>query len=114
VGDLSRAALDSVDRIVSAAAGAEELTTRIAGRAGEQQAGIAGLRDEFAAVSEIADRNGEGASAVAEASRQQADTVEEIERAAAALREVSDRLGLYIARLNQVTDAEAAESISAM
>ena len=33
---------------------------------------------------------------------------------AAALREVSERLSLYIARLNQVTDAEAAEAISAM
>jgi methyl-accepting chemotaxis protein len=114
VGDLSRTALDSVDRIVEAAAGAEELTLRIAGRAGEQQARIAGLRDEFAAVSEIAEMNGEGASAVAEAARQQADTLEEIERAAAALREVSDRLGVYIARLHEVTDAEAAESISAM
>jgi methyl-accepting chemotaxis protein len=114
VGDLSRAALDSVDRIVRAAADAEELTTRIAGRAGEQQAGIAGLRDEFAAVSEIADRNGEGASAVAQAARQQAETVAEIERSAAALREVSERLSLYIARLNQVTDAEAAEAMSAM
>jgi methyl-accepting chemotaxis protein len=114
VGDLSRAALDSVDRIVAASAGAEELTTRIAGRAGEQQARIAGLRDEFAAVSEIADRNGEGASAVAEAARQQADTLEEIERAAAALRDVSDRLGVYIARLHEVTDAEAAEMIAVM
>jgi methyl-accepting chemotaxis protein len=114
VGDLSRAALDSVDRIVAAAAGAEELTTRIAGRAGEQQARIAGLRDEFAAVSEIADRNGEGASAVAEAARQQAETLGEIEGAAAALREVSDRLGVYIARLHEVTDAEAAETIAAM
>jgi methyl-accepting chemotaxis protein len=114
VGDLSRAALESIDRIVAAAAGAEELTTRIAGRAGEQQARIAGLRDEFAAVSEIADRNGEGASAVAAAARHQADTLEEIERAAAALREVSDRLGVYIARLHEVTDAEAAEVIAAV
>ena len=114
VGDLSRTALDSVDRIVRAAADAEELTTRIAGRAGEQQARIAGLRDELAAVSESADRNGEGASAVAEAARRQADTVAEIEGSAAALREVSERLSLYIARLNQVTDAEAAEAISAM
>lgn len=114
VGDLSRAALESVERIVTASAGAEELTTRIAGRAGEQQARIAGLRDEFAAVSKIADRNGDGASAVAEAARQQAETLEEIERAAAALREVSDRLGVYIARLHEVTDGEAAEVISAM
>jgi hypothetical protein len=50
---------------------------------------------------------------VAEAARQQADTLGEIERAAAALREVSDRLGVYIARLHEVTDAEAAEAISA-
>jgi methyl-accepting chemotaxis protein len=114
VGDLSRAALESVDRIVAASAGAEELTTRIAGRAGEQQARIAGLRDEFAAVSEIAERNGEGASAVAAAAREQAETLEDIERAAAALREVSDRLGVYIARLHEVTDAEAAETIAAM
>jgi len=110
VGDLSRAALDSIDRIVGAAAGAEELTTRIAARAGEQQSRIAGLRDEFAAVSEIADRNGEGASAVAETARHQADTLEEIEAAAAALREVSDRLGVYIARLHEVTDSEAASN----
>ncbi len=114
VGDLSRAALESVERIVAAAAGAEELTTRIAGRAGEQQARIAGLRDEFAAVSEIADRNGEGASAVAQAAHEQARTLEEIERAAAALGQVSDRLGVYIARLHEVTDAEAAEVIASV
>ena len=114
VGDLSRAALESVDRIVAASAGAEELTTRIADRAGDQQARIAGLRDEFAAVSEIADRNGEGASAVAQAAREQADTLAEIEGAAAALREVSERLGVYIARLHEVTDAEAAETLAGL
>jgi methyl-accepting chemotaxis protein len=103
VGDLSRAALDSVDRIVAAAEAAEGLTTRIAGRADEQRQRVAGLRDEFAAVASIADANGEGATAVAEAARLQAQTLEEIERATRSLGEVSERLTGYIARLQEVT-----------
>ena len=102
VGELSRMALDSVDRIVFAAVGAEGLTTRIAARADEQRARILGLRDQFAAVSELADRNGDGASAVADAARLQAETLAEIERAAAALGEVSERLTGYIAKLSEV------------
>jgi methyl-accepting chemotaxis protein len=108
VGELSRTALDSIERIVGAASGAEELTTRIAGRAGEQQARVGGLRDEIAAVAETAEANGEAVGAVAESAGEQAETLREIERAAAALREVSERLTVYIARLNEVTDAEAA------
>ena len=103
VGDLSRAALESVDRIVSAAEGSAELTTRIASRAGEQRARLAGLRDEIAAVSALAAQNGEGAGKVAEAARVQAETLEEIERAAAALNEVSGRLNRYIAQFNEIT-----------
>ncbi|HEX2203200.1 MAG TPA: methyl-accepting chemotaxis protein [Longimicrobium sp.] len=103
VGDLSRAALESVDRIVSAAEGSAELTTRIASRAGEQRARVAGLRDEIAAVSGLAAQNGEGAGKVAEAARVQAETLEEIERAAAALNEVSGRLNRYIAQFNEIT-----------
>jgi methyl-accepting chemotaxis protein len=106
VGELSRSALDSVERIVEAAQGAETLTTRIAARAGEQQARIGGLRDEIAAVAQSAAANGEAVSAVAEAAARQADTLHEIERAGAALRSVSERLTIYIARLNEVTDAE--------
>jgi methyl-accepting chemotaxis protein len=106
VGELSRSALDSVERIVEAAQGAETLTTRIAARAGEQQARIGGLRDEIAAVAQSAAANGEAVSAVAEAAARQADTLHEIERAGAALRSVSERLTVYIARLNEVTDAE--------
>ncbi|HYR10761.1 MAG TPA: methyl-accepting chemotaxis protein [Longimicrobium sp.] len=108
VGELSRTALDSIDRIVTAASGAEELTTRIAGRAGEQQARIAGLRDDIAAVAQGAAANGEAVSAVAESAARQADTLHEIEAAGAALRQVSERLTVYIARLNEVTDAEVA------
>ncbi|HEX5872016.1 MAG TPA: methyl-accepting chemotaxis protein, partial [Longimicrobium sp.] len=108
VGELSRSALDSIDRIVAAASGAEELTTRIAGRAGEQQARIAGLRDDIAAVAQGAAANGEAVSAVAESAARQADTLAEIEAAGAALRSVSERLTVYIARLNEVTDAEVA------
>ena len=109
VGELSRAALDSIDRIVAAASGAEELTTRIAGRAEEQQGRIGGLRDEIAAVAENAGADGEAVSAVADAAARQAETLREIERAGAALREVSERLTLYISRINEVTDAETAE-----
>jgi methyl-accepting chemotaxis protein len=108
VGELSRSALESVERIVEAAQGAETLTTRIAARAGDQQARIGGLRDEIAAVAENAAANGEAVSAVAEATARQADTLHEIERAGAALRQVSERLTVYIARLNEVTDAEVA------
>jgi methyl-accepting chemotaxis protein len=108
VGELSRSALESVERIVEAAQGAETLTTRIAARAGEQQARIGGLRDEIAAVAQSAAANGEAVSAVADAAGRQAETLQEIERAGAALRSVSERLTVYIARLNEVTDAEVA------
>jgi methyl-accepting chemotaxis protein len=103
VGDLSRAALDSVDRIVSAAAGSAEVTSRMAERAREQQGRVAGLRDEIAAVSRLAAANGEGATSVAEAARGQAETLAEIERAAEALGEVSGRLNSYIARFSAMT-----------
>ncbi|HEX8694874.1 MAG TPA: methyl-accepting chemotaxis protein [Longimicrobium sp.] len=103
VGDLSRTALESVDRIVAAAAESAELTGRMAERAGEQEARLAAVRDEIAAVSLIAEQNGEEAGLVAEAARAQAETLEEIERAAAALGEVSGRLNSYIARLHAMT-----------
>ena len=102
VGELSRTALESVDRIVAAAAGSAELTERIAARAGQQQASLSELRDEIAAVSRMADENGDGAARVAEAARVQADTLDEISRAAAALGEVSARLNHYIARFNEI------------
>jgi len=103
VGELSQTALESVDRIVGAAAGSAEVTSRMAERAQEQQARVAGLRDEIAAVSQLAAENGEGATRVAEAAREQAETLAEIERAAAALGEVSGRLNTYIARFSAMT-----------
>jgi methyl-accepting chemotaxis protein len=103
VGDLSQTALESVDRIVTAAAGSAELTSRMAELAEEQQRRVAGLRDEIAAVSGLADENGQGASQVAAAAAEQADTLAEIERAAAALGEVSSRLNSYIARFSALT-----------
>jgi methyl-accepting chemotaxis protein len=103
VGDLSQTALESVDRIVTAAAGSAELTSRMAELAQEQQQRVAGLRDELAAVSRLAGENGEGATRVAEAATEQADTLAEIERAASALGEVSGRLNSYIARFSAMT-----------
>ena len=103
VGDLSQTALESVDRIVTAAAGSAELTSRMAELAQEQQHRVAGLRDELAAVSRLAGENGEGATRVAEAATEQADTLAEIERAASALGEVSGRLNSYIARFSAMT-----------
>jgi len=103
VGDLSRAALDSVDRIVAAAASSAEVTSRMAEQAREQRGRVAGLRDEIAAVSRLAAANGEGATSVADAAREQADTLAEIERSAAALGEVSARLNSYIARFSAMT-----------
>jgi methyl-accepting chemotaxis protein len=102
VGDLSRTALSSIDRIVAAAGETEDATTRIAVRSGDQRARIAAVRDHVAAIATIAERNGEGATRVADAARVQADALAEIERAAAALREVSERLTGYIERLEQV------------
>jgi methyl-accepting chemotaxis protein len=64
---------------------------------------VAGLRDEIAAVSRLAAENGEGATQVAEAAREQAETLAEIERAAEALGEVSGRLNTYIARFSAMT-----------
>jgi methyl-accepting chemotaxis protein len=103
VGELSQTALESVDRIVGAAAGSAEVTSRMAERAQEQQARVAGLRDEIAAVSRLAAENGEGATRVAEAAREQAETLAEIERAAEALGEVSGRLNTYISRFSAMT-----------
>ena len=102
VGDLSRAALESVDRIVAAAADSAELTSRIAERAGEQRGRVSGLRDEIAAIAASSELNDEGATRVAQAAREQAETLAEIERAAAALGEVSGRLNVYIARLSEI------------
>jgi methyl-accepting chemotaxis protein len=103
VGDLSQAALESVDRIVTAAAASAELTSRMAELAEEQQRRVAGLRDEIAAVSSLADENGDGATRVAEAAAEQAETLAEIERAASALGEVSVRLNSYISRFSAMT-----------
>jgi hypothetical protein len=47
--------------------------------------------------------NGEGATRVAKAATEQADTLAEIERAAAALGDVSSRLNSYIARFSAMT-----------
>ncbi len=102
VGELSRTALEAVERIVSGAEAAGVVATRIADRAGDQRSRLAGLRDEIAAVSTIAAQNGEGATEVADAAREQAGALAEIERAAAKLGEVSDRLNAYIARFSEV------------
>jgi methyl-accepting chemotaxis protein len=108
VGDLSRTALDAVERIVAAAEGAAQLTGRIAERVAEQRSGIAGLHAEFGAVAEVAERNGAGAGAVAQAARAQAEALAEIERATEALRDVSERLNGYMARFTAVSQ----ESVS--
>jgi methyl-accepting chemotaxis protein len=103
VGDLSRTALDSVDRIVDAATGSAEVTSRMAERARDQRSRVAGLRREIAAVSQLAAENGVRATSVADAAREQAETLAEIERAAGALGEVSGRLNSYIARFSAIT-----------
>jgi methyl-accepting chemotaxis protein len=102
VGDLSQSALESVDRIVSAAQTAGELTARIAARAREQQESLAALRDDIAAVSRIAGENGEGAAKVAESANEQAATLQEVERTVDALGDVSARLNTYIARFTEL------------
>jgi len=81
---------------VDGAAGRAEVTSYVAERAQEQQARVAGLRDEIAAVSQRAAENGGGATRVAEAAREQA----EIERVAA---EVSGRLNTCIVRFSAMT-----------
>jgi len=108
VGELSRTALEAVERIVSAVEGAALLTGRIAERVAEQRSGIAGLHDEFGAVAEVAERNGAGVRAVASAVRAQAESLAEIERATAALRDVSERLNGYISRFTAVSGSPAA------
>ena len=102
VGDLSRTALDSVQRIAAAAGESAELTTRMAGRAEEQRLRLAALLGEIATIAQLADRNGHGATGVATAAREQAETLAEVERAVAALGQVSVRLNTYIARFNEM------------
>ena len=102
VGDLSRTALDSVQRIAAAAGESAELTTRMAGRAEEQRLRLAGLLEEIATIAQLADRNGHGATGVATAAREQAETLAEVERAVSALGQVSVRLNTYIARFNEM------------
>jgi len=110
VGELSQGALEAVERIVAAAEGAAELTARIADRAAAQRLEIAGLRDGIGAVAEVARRNGDGARKVAAAVRVQTDALAEIERATAALREVSERLNGYIVRFTALSSEGAADS----
>ncbi len=114
VGDLSRVALEAVERIVAAAEGAARLTGRIAERVAEQRSGIAGLHDEFGAVAEVAERNGAGVRAVADDARAQAASLAEIERAASALRDVSERLNGYIARFTEVSQNPSVDSGAAV
>jgi methyl-accepting chemotaxis protein len=102
VGDLSRTALDSVQRIAAAAGESAELTTRMAGRAEEQRLRLAGLLEEIATIAQLAEQNGQGATGVATAAREQAETLAEVERAVAALGHVSVRLNAYIARFNEM------------
>jgi len=102
VGDLSRTALDSVQRIAAAAGESAELTTRMAGRAEEQRLRLAALLGEIATIAGLAERNGHGATGVATAAREQAETLAEVERAVAALGQVSVRLNTYIARFNEM------------
>jgi methyl-accepting chemotaxis protein len=102
VGDLSRTALDSVERIVTGAAESARLTTSMAARAEEQRQRLAGLLSEFGTIAELAGQNGGGASSVAAAAREQADTLVEVERAVSALGTVSVRLNAYIARFNEM------------
>ena len=102
VGDLSRTALDSVQRIAAAAGESAELTTRMAGRAEEQRLRLAALLEDIATIADIAERNGDGATGVATAAREQAETLAEVERAVSALGQVSVRLNTYIARFNEM------------
>jgi methyl-accepting chemotaxis protein len=102
VGDLSRTALDSVERIVTAAGESARLTTRMAARAEEQRQRLAGLLGEIGTISDLAAQNGGGAASVAAAAREQADTLVEVERAVSALGSVSVRLNAYIARFNEM------------
>ncbi|HEX2188440.1 MAG TPA: methyl-accepting chemotaxis protein [Longimicrobiaceae bacterium] len=111
VGELSQVALEAVERIVAAAEGAAQLTGRIAERVAEQRSGIAGLHDELGAVAEVAERNGAGVRAVADAARGQAESLAEIESAAAALRAVSERLNGYIARFTAVSQEPGGDGV---
>jgi methyl-accepting chemotaxis protein len=116
VGDLSREALDAVERIVSAAEVAAELSAGIAERASGQRAAIAGVRDGIGAVAEVARRNGAEVRSVVEAARAQAESLGEMEAATSALRQVSERLHVYIVRFTamaqertEVREYESAE-----
>ena len=64
---------------------------------------LAALTREVPGPLSISCENGEGATRVAEAAREQGETLAEIERAAAALGEVSGRLNTYIARFSAMT-----------
>lgn len=103
VDELSRTAAEAIDRIVQAAEGAGGLGARIAGRTRDQQTRLAGLRDELAEISRVSTENGDGATRVAGSAREQARTLAEIERAAEALREVSELLSGYIRHFSEVT-----------
>jgi methyl-accepting chemotaxis protein len=102
VGEISQGAAGALDRIVQSMEGAGELTARIAARVEAQHAELARLRDEIGAVAGVAERNGQGAARVAEAVGLQAQSLGEIESAATALREISDRLNHYMARFSEV------------
>ncbi|MBI4540012.1 MAG: hypothetical protein HY704_10955 [Gemmatimonadetes bacterium] len=102
VGELSQGALDALNAIVTATMDAGEAATRIAERVMAQQAELVTLREQIAAIAQIAEGNDEDVRRVADAARRQADSLAELESATQTLAGIAEQLNVLIKRFTEL------------
>lgn len=102
VGELSQGALDALNAIVNATMDAGELATRIAERVVAQQGELLTLREQIAAIAEIAVGNDEDVRRVADAAKRQAESLVELEQATQSLAGIAEELNGLIKRFTEL------------
>ena len=103
VETLSEAALAALDQIVTTTALSSDRAGRIASVSREQETQFQKLRDGVERVTEISERNREGAIAVTDSATQQATALRELEGATHELRDVATYLNELTRRLTSVS-----------
>ncbi|GAC1516361.1 MAG: hypothetical protein NVS1B4_10940 [Gemmatimonadaceae bacterium] len=102
VETLSESARQALDQIVESAASSAERADRIATTSRDQEGEFGRLRERFARIAEISQRNREGAEAVTTSARDQASALRDLEGAAQELRSVAVYLGDLARRITSV------------
>ncbi|MBI4520004.1 MAG: GAF domain-containing protein [Gemmatimonadetes bacterium] len=102
VGELSRGALDALNAIVTATMDAGELATSIAEQVIAQQAELVTLREQIAAIAEMAEGNDEDVRRVADVARRQADSLVNLEHATQSLVAIAEELNVLIKRFTEL------------